>query len=351
MGEEHAVAAETGPMRYSVVELAPVAPGGTRTAALRRALAAAVEAEQLGYDRIWYAEHHHTVGYASADPVPLIAAAVGRTDRIRVGSGAVLLNHHSAFTVTERFMMLQSMAPGRVDLGIGRSSAGPVVDQALRRDRGSRPVDDFPAQVQEVLGHVHRAFPQGHRFATLDLTRAVDGVPEVWLLGSSVASARLAARLGIGYVFGAHIDPATTQAALDQYRAGFVGTPFGSGAPRAILALHLAAADDEDLAHRLTWPARALRAGGRDRPIPTVAQAAAELGSDERARPSSIRGPVIPPQVAGTAEALREQLEPLVRALGVTEVMVQDMINDVELRSRSREIVAKVLGSIDAPAS
>ncbi|GAA1838425.1 LLM class flavin-dependent oxidoreductase [Pseudonocardia ailaonensis] len=336
-------------MRYSLVELAPVAPGTSKSAALERGLAAAGEAEQLGYDRIWFAEHHHSTGYASADPVPMVAAAVARTSRIRIGSGAVLLNHHSAFAVAERFMMLQAMAPGRVDLGLGRSSAGGLIDAALRRDRDSRPVDDFSAQVQEVLGYFHRAFPAGHGLATVDLTTSVDGVPDVWILGSSVASAHLAGQLGIGYVYGAHINPAATWAALERYRESFVATPFGSGVPRPILTLHVAAADDDEQAHRLTWPARALRAGGRDRPIPTVEQATAELSGRDKALTSAVRGDVIPPQIAGTPGSLREQLEPLIRATGVAEIIVQDMLTDFALRSRSREIIAKVLGSIDAP--
>lgn len=336
-------------MRYSIVELAPVAPGGSKTAALERALAAADEAERLGYHRIWYAEHHHTVGYASQDPVALVAAAAHRTTRIRVGSGAVLLNHYSAFSVAERFVMLQAMAPGRIDLGVGRSKSGPLVDYALRRDRDSRLDDDFSVQVQEILGYYHHAFPPSHRLASVNLTSAVDGVPGVWVLGSSGATARLAGQLGIGYVFGAHINPGMTQSALEQYHASFVATPFGPGVPQAMLALNVVAADDEDLAHRLTWPARALRAGGRDRPIPTLGQATAELSQHDKAQTSSIQESVIPPQVAGTVVSLGEQLEPLIRAVGVTEVMVQDMITDFELRGRSRELVAGVLGAIDIP--
>lgn len=336
-------------MRYSLVELAPVAPGGSKTAALARALAAAHEAERLGYHRIWYAEHHHTVGYASQDPVALVAAAIQRTRRIRVGSGAVLLNHYSAFSVAERFMMLQAMSPGRVDLGVGRSTAGPLIDQALRRDRCSPPIDDFSVQVQELLGYYYQAFPAGHPFAAVNLVRAVDGVPEVWVLGSSAASAHVAGQLGIGYVFGGHINPTMTQAALEQYRSSFVATPFGPGAPQAILALNIVAADDEDLAHRLTWPARALRAGGRDRPIPTLTEATSELSHHDKAQPSSIQGTVMSPQVSGTVASLREQLEPLIRTVGATEVMVQDMVTDAELRSRSRELLAEVFESIRCP--
>lgn len=333
-------------MKYSLVELAPVAPGGTKREALGRALAAAEEAEQLGYHRFWFAEHHHVTGYAAQDPVPLIAAATQRTTRIRLGSGAVLLNHHSAFSVAERFLMLQSLAPGRIDLGLGRSTATPLIDHALRRDRNSRPADDFPDQVQEIIGYLHRAFDPAHPFAAIDLTAGIDGTPEVWVLGSSGAGAGLAAALGIGYTFGGHINPNLTSSALHQYREGFTRTPFGTGTPQAMLALNIVAADDEEQAHRLTWPARALRAGGRDRPIPTLAQADAELDASAKTRPSTVVDGVVPPQISGTPATLRAQLEPVIRKAGATEVMVQDMVTDSAARTRSRQIIAQVLQAI-----
>ena len=115
-------------MRYSLVELTPVTPGHSKSEALHRALDAAVEAEQLGYHRIWFAEHHNALGYAAQDPVSLIALAAARTERIRVGSGAVLLNHYSPYSVAERFLQLEALSPGRVDLGLGRATGGPVAD-------------------------------------------------------------------------------------------------------------------------------------------------------------------------------------------------------------------------------
>lgn len=333
-------------MRYSLVELAPVAPGGTKREALERALAAAEEAEHLGFHRCWFAEHHHVTGYAAQDPVALIAAAAQRTSRIRLGSGAVLLNHYSAFSVAERFLMLESLAPGRVDLGLGRATATPLIDHALRRDRTSRPADDFPDQVQEIIGYLHRAFHGAHPFAAIDLTAGTDGVPEVWVLGSSGASAGLAARLGIGYTFGGHINPDLAARALRHYRDGFTKTPFGTGAAQPMLALNIVAADDEASAHRLTWPARALRAGGRDRPIPTLEQARTELSAAARAQPSTIVAGAVPPQISGTPATLRAQLVPVIKESGATEVMVQDMLTDFDARSRSRQLVAEVLESI-----
>jgi luciferase family oxidoreductase group 1 len=333
-------------VRYSLVELAPVTPGGTKHDAVHRALAAAEEAEHLGYHRFWFAEHHHVTGYAAQDPAPLIAAAAQRTSRIRLGSGAVLLNHHSAFTVAERFLMLESLAPGRIDLGLGRSTATPLIDHALRRDRNSRPADDFHDQVQEIIGYLHKAFDRAHPFAAIDLTAGIDSIPEVWVLGSSGASAGLAAQLGIGYTFGGHINPDLASRALRHYQESFTQTPFGTGAAQAMLAFNIVAADDEESAHLLTWPARALRAGGRDRPVPTLEQARTELSASAKAQPSTIAGGVIPPQISGTAATLRAQLEPVIRESGATEIMVQDMLTDSAARTRSRQIVAETLQAI-----
>jgi luciferase family oxidoreductase group 1 len=336
-------------MRYSLVELAPIAPDGDRRAALEQALTAAEDAERAGYHRIWFGEHPAALSYASHDPAILITAALSRTSRIRLGSGAVLLNHYSAFSVAQRFLSLEALAPGRIDLGLGRANSRPVVDYALRPERSSTTLSDFVEQVQEVVGHLHHAFAPDHPFAAIDLTVGVDGAPAVWVLGSSGHTAEVAGRLGVGYSFGGHINPAMIEPALDRYRSSFRATPFGTGEPQVVLGLNIVAAEEDDLAHRLTWPARALRSGGRDRPIPTLAQATDELDRAEKQRPSAVCGAAIPAQIAGTPESLRQQLEPLIRTAGAAEVVVHDMLTDFELRRRSRELIAGVFAGILPP--
>lgn len=333
-------------MKYSLVELAPIAPQGDRSAAVEWALASAVEAEQAGYHRFWFGEHPGAQSYASHDPGLLIAAAAARTSRIRLGSGAVLLNHYSPFSVADRFVMLEAMAPGRIDLGLGRATAGPLIDHALKRDRGSASADDFGEQVHEIIGHLHDAFAPGHPFSEIGLAAGIAHAPDVFILGSSGNSAELAGRLGLGYAFGAHINPAMMRSAFERYRDAFRPTPFGTGEPRAILALNIVAADDAELAHQLTWPARALRAGGRDRPIPTLEQARGELSSQAKRYPSAVENSVIPPQIAGTTESLTQQLRPLVDEIDVDEIVVHDMLTDREHRRRSRELIAEALSGI-----
>ncbi|WP_236795576.1 MsnO8 family LLM class oxidoreductase [Amycolatopsis sp. GM8] len=335
-------------MRYSLLELAPIAPQDDRTMALERALAAAVDAERTGYHRVWFGEHPSALSYASHDPAIMISAAIARTSRIRLGSGAVLLNHYSPFSVAERFLMLGAMAPGRIDLGLGRSTSGPVVDLALRQDRRSAPSNDFDEQVREIVGYFHHAFDPAHPFASIDLTRGITNVPGMWLMGSSGGSAGLAGQFGIGYTFGAHINPAIMRPALQRYRESFRPTPFGTGEPQIVLGLNIVAADDEETAHELTWPARALRSLGKDRPIPTVAQARTELSASAKRQSSTIENGVIPAQISGTPKSLTQQLEPLVRETGVAEIVLHDMVTDPELRQRSRELIAETLAGISA---
>lgn len=340
-------------MRYSLAELAPVARDGTKHEALQAAVDAALEAESFGYHRIWYAEHHHTAGYASQDPATLIALAARETERIRVGSGAVLLNHYSPFSVAERFLQLEALAPGRIDLGLGRATGGPLIDAALQRDRGSQPADDFAQQVQEILAYYHDAFDPQHPFSAIDLTAGIGGVPEVWILGSSGNSAELAGQLGLGYAFAGFINPGTTLPALRAHGKNFTPTPFGAQRRESTLALNIVAADDEAAAHRLTWPARLLwrrlSASGTATFTPTLAEAEAELPREDKEQSSHVDGTTIPQQLSGTVDTLRAQLEQLVAATGVTEIMVQDMLVDPAERSRSRELIAEAISGITAP--
>lgn len=136
---------------------------------------------------------------ASSTPEVLVARAAALTDRIRVGSGVVQLNHYSPFKVAEAFAVLDAMSPGRIDLGIGRASSAPALDFALRRVRSAAPVDDYAEQVAEVLAWLYDAFPDGHPFAGHPLLPGVADRPQPWLLGSSTQSAVLAGRLGMRY--------------------------------------------------------------------------------------------------------------------------------------------------------
>ncbi|MGO1950798.1 MAG: MsnO8 family LLM class oxidoreductase [Mycobacteriaceae bacterium] len=340
-------------MKYSLVELAPVADGATKHDALQTALASAPEAEKLGYHRIWYAEHHNTAAFAAQDPATLIALAANATGSIRVGSGAVLLNHYSPFSVAERFLQLEALFPGRIDLGLGRATAGQVVDAALQRDRSSRRQDDYASQVQEILAYYYDAFAADHPFVSIEMTGAIPTRPEVWVLGSSGSSAGFAGQLGLGYVFAGFINPRTALPALDAHKEKFDVTPYGPDRREAILALNMVGADTEEEAKRLTWPARMMfqrLKSGMDPHVPTLAEAESQLPLTGKMLSSTFDGTTIPEQLAGTAESLRQQLQDIVDRTGATEIMVQDMLVDHDERSRSREIIAEAVAGVNATA-
>ena len=178
-------------MKLSVVDQAPVPAGFTPGDALRNSLDLARYTESLGYERFWVAEHHSTASLASPAPEILLSRVGAETSRIRIGSGATLLPHYAPLKVVEQYMMLESMYPGRVDLGIGRAPGGSRLDSfALARYRSmEREVDDFPNQLAELLAFLHKGFPDEHPFSRLDVSPVPGTVPEVWLLGSSGWSA------------------------------------------------------------------------------------------------------------------------------------------------------------------
>lgn len=332
-------------MNLSIVDLATIKPGETATDALAQSLDTACLAEALGFHRIWFAEHHMAPAQASHHPELLIAAAGMRTKHIRLGSGAVLMNHYSPFKVAEMFKQLDAMYPGRIDLGMGRATAGPAIDLALRRDRKSQPVDDHSMQVSEVLAWLHNAFPADHPFANKPLIPTVATIPESWLLGSSPSGAHLAAQLGIGYTFAGFINPQAAASALRTYRDNFVTTPFGFGAPRAMLGVNVTVGETAEHAQRLVLSAKGFyqRLGrlGAAAFVPTIEEAERELGDTERTEPTCITGTRWPRFIAGSPEEVKAMLDEMIEQSGADEVIVQNLIADPQDRNRSHELIAK----------
>src|SRR5881392_1872018 len=190
-------------MRLSVLDQSPISEGSSGPEALRNTIELAQVADRLGYTRYWLAEHHGGAMLAGPSPEVLIGPIASATERIRVGSGGVMLPHYSPFKVAETFSLLAGLFPGRIDLGIGRAAGtDPMTTHALQRDR-SRPMpDDFPEQLSELLAYYEDRIPASNPLARL--AKVLPGrpeLPEVWLLGSSPQSALWAADLGIGYAF------------------------------------------------------------------------------------------------------------------------------------------------------
>ncbi|HLT31969.1 MAG TPA: MsnO8 family LLM class oxidoreductase [Myxococcaceae bacterium] len=343
----------TGPqnIRLSIIDLGTVAPGGTEQEALAESLAAAEHAEQLGFHRVWFAEHHLSRSGASHHPELLIAAAAMRTRRIRIGSGAVLMNHYSPFKVAELFAQLEAMAPGRVDLGMGRATSGPIIDAALQQNRDVANRADHGERVLETLAWLYEAFPDGHPFAGKPLIPSLAKPPQTWLLGSSPQGSGLAAGLGIGYTFAGFINPRAASAALRHYRERFEPRGFGLTAPNAILAVNVTVGETREHGEHLVNSARGFYAQlsrmrlGDDVPmVPSAEEGGRMLNPDQAQEPTRIVDGQWPRFVAGGPEDVRQTLLQMLEESGADELMIQNLIAAPADRRRSHELLAEMFG-------
>lgn len=333
-------------MRLSIVDVSPVPPGGNRYDAFQNSIELARHAEGLGYARYWVAEHHGASSVGGRAPEVLIAALAQRTSRIRLGSGAVLLNHYSPFKVAELFATLNDLSPGRIDLGAGRATTGPVTDYALQQDRSKPYRANSDEQIAELVAWLENSFPPEHPFAQAPIDMVEPG-PELHLLGSSPWSATAAARLGLRYVFAGFINQQGTPEILRHYHDNFMPArgPARVEEPEVILSVHAVCAETEDEARRQLAPVhvmyRNLSVGNVRAPLLDPDSAVRQLGGLpplERYR----KGSGVPPRfIGGTAEQVLEQLGELAADLAVDEIMIQDIITDHEARMRSYELLAE----------
>ncbi|MGE0794606.1 MAG: LLM class flavin-dependent oxidoreductase [Acidimicrobiia bacterium] len=325
----------------SVLDLAPVVAGSTPARALRHALELAAAAERLGYHRYWVAEHHNMAGVASSSPAVLLASVAGVTSRIRIGSGGVMLPNHAPLVVAEQFGMLEALNPGRVDLGIGRApGTDPVTAAALRRHADGLSVEAFPAQLGELLSFFDGRFPPGHPYAAITAVPALGYRPEVWLLGSSDFSARLAGHLGLPFSFAHHFSAANTDAALAAYRASFQPSE-ALDAPRVLLGVNVVCADTTREAEFLAGSGRLsmvrLRTG-RPGPLPTPEEAAEHRFTPAEA--DLVRG-WRTSHVVGDVATVRAGLSSLVARTGADELIVTTSVHDHEARLHSFELLQR----------
>lgn len=321
-------------IRYSVLDLAPIVVGGDATRAFRNSRDLARHAEAWGYHRYWLAEHHNMTGIASSATAVLIGYVAEATSTLRVGAGGVMLPNHAPLVVAEQFGTLAAMYPGRIDLGIGRApGTDPLTARALRRHLGG--VESFPDDLIELLGYLGDPDPG-------QLVRAVPGagshVP-VWLLGSSLYSARLAAQLGLPFSFASHFAPDYLQAALEVYREEFQPSPF-LDRPRTMAAMNAFAADTDEEAQRLFTSVQqqflALRRGDPGPLRPPVDRI--DCTPEEAA---ALHRTLLYSAV-GSPGRVRDAIRAFVEATGVDEVIFTGQIYDHAARLRSFEIVAEV---------
>ena len=333
--------------RLSVLDQSPVPEGSVGADALRNTLDLARLCDRLGYHRYWLAEHHGGPSLAGPSPEVLIGPVASATERIRVGSGGVMLPHYSPFKVAESFSVLAGLFPGRIDLGIGRAAGtDPMTTFALQRDRRQAGPDDFHEQLAELLAHYDGGFPPDHPFARLG--RVLPGAPEqpeVWLLGSSPQSAIWAAQLGLPYAFADFINPGGEEISA-LYRERFEPSP-RLAQPRVAVAAWAICAEDGDEAERLASSSRmsfAMLRRGRLIKIPPPETALRFLEAEGKGGPAR-RG------VIGSPETVRAGLEVLVDSYGAEEAIVVTITYDHDARRRSYELIAGAFGISGAGAS
>lgn len=329
------------PVPFSVLDLAPVPQGKTPANAFQCSLGLAQSAEKWGYQRYWLAEHHNMTGIASAATSVLIGFIAAGTKTIRLGSGGVMLPNHSPLVIAEQFGTLATLFPGRIDLGLGRA---PGTDQrtmiALRRHMSGE-IDNFPQDVQELQ----------HYFGDVKPDQAVQAVPgqglhvPIWLLGSSLYSAQLAAALGLPFAFASHFAPDMLYQALAIYRSNFKPSA-QLEKPHAMVCINAIAADTDEEARRMFTSNQQqfinLRRGNPGKlPAPvdnieSLWSAQERFGVDQALRLS----------VVGNKESIRQGLQAILRETDADELMINGQIFDHTARLRSFEIVSQLQGEV-----
>ncbi len=321
---------------FSILDLSPIAEGSNAAQSFRNTLDLAQHGERWGYNRYWLAEHHGMPGIASAATAVLIGYVAAGTSKIRVGAGGVMLPNHSPLVIAEQFGTLESLFPGRIDLGLGRApGSDQITARALRRNLAAD-ADEFPQDVLELMDYFSPAPKQ--------VVRAVPGmglnVP-IWILGSSLFGAQLAAALGRPYAFASHFAPAQMMQAIALYRATFQPSEQHQK-PYVMLGFNVFAADTDDAAqfHATSMQQAFVNLrSGRPSPLPPpMGDYLSRIGPQERA----LLDQVLSCSAIGSPETVARELAEFVARTGADELMITSQIFDHAARLRSYEITADV---------
>jgi luciferase family oxidoreductase group 1 len=323
------------PVPLSVLDLVPIGSGTTAARAIRESVALARAAERLGYVRYWFAEHHGMPGIASSAPEILIEHIASATSTIRVGSGGIMLPNHAPLRIAEAFHTLETIHPGRIDLGLGRApGTDPVTSRALR------PFDaeQFPEQIHELIGLSAGTLPADHPFRSVQVIPGGVALPPIWILGSSGAGARFAGSLGLGYAFARHFSPAPPEPAIRAYLESF--RPSASfPAPHVVLGVSAICAERDEEAEALASSVDLLWVRyqrGEFRTLPSPEEAAAHPWTPmERTVAQAGRAR----HFIGRPDRVAAQIRDIAQPTAATEIMVTSMVHDPSARRRSYELL------------
>ncbi|SEF94389.1 luciferase family oxidoreductase, group 1 [Bosea lathyri] len=331
--------------RLSLLDKSPILDGESASSALSRTVALAQKAERWGFHRFWLAEHHGMIGLASSAPEILVSYILANTSRIRVGSGGVLLQHYSPYKVAESFNLLAALAPGRVDLGIGKAPGGlPLSTKALQWHHGPDNKTELAEQLRQLNGFLDRRIDADHPLSGALAAPIPPTPPERFLLGASPDSARLAAEHGWSFVFAGQLngDPEAIERSFDAYAGA-------GGKGELLLALAVLAAETQDEAERLVSGVKIVRLhlssgqsvnlGSEEQAIEFARQSGADSYRTEIRRPSIL---------AGTAAHIRRELDALHRRFGVREFILDTPVAAKSERLASIALLADEILAVDA---
>ena len=334
-------------MKLGVLDQSPIARGEDARAAVDNTIRLAQHCEAFGYHRYWIAEHHASNTLASSTPEILITRVARETDRIRIGSGGVMLSHYSPFKVAENFRMLELMYPGRIDLGVGRAPGSDGLTAAALAYGNPLGLEYYPAKVKDLVAFVSgkKAFTEA--FERLQATPNATTTPDIWMLGSSLDSAVYAGRFGLAFSFAHFIAPEPTVAVMQRYRDEFrdeyLTTPYSS-----IGVFAIATEDPEraDLFRRMREIQRIRRNQGLRGPPPTLEEAASYPFSEEdmehlRTRRSR--------QIIGSPTEVKAEIDTLVDETQADEVIVLTITPSFDDRVKSYELIARAYGESATP--
>lgn len=322
----------------SLLDLSPISAGSNASVSLRNSLDLAQHAERWGFNRYWLAEHHGMAGIASAATAVLIAHIGAGTSTLRLGAGGIMLPNHSPLVIAEQFGTLEALHPGRIDLGVGRApGTDPATSRALRRNSDAQS-EHFPQDVAELMGYFKADTPSQE-------VRAIPGAGQnvpVWILGSSLFGAQLAAHLGLPYAFASHFAPGQLMDAIKVYREQFKPSA-ALAEPYVMLGISLFAADNEAEAELLasSWQQVFVNlfSGTPGQLPPPVANYMSQLPAMQQA----MLHDVLACTMVGTANKIHQQVNEFIAQTGADELMITSQIYDHQARLHSYEIVAKTL--------
>jgi luciferase family oxidoreductase group 1 len=324
-------------MKLSILDQAPVSSGRTVEEALTATLELAQSADRLGYTRYWVAEHHDLSGLASPAPDLLLSLIGSRTERIRIGAGAVLLPHYKPFNIAERYNMLATLYPGRIDLGIGRAPGGSAEVTMALSDNFLENVRKMPDKLDDLLAFLGGSFPDGHLFSKINARPVPVESPVPWLLGTSGKSGKLAVEKGMNYAFGHFMS--------GENGPGIVRDYYQNGGSCSLIAVTAICAETTEEAEELAlsdliWKLQQEKGKGKSG-VPTIKESKAyELSDEEKSKLEKMKNNMI----IGNPQEVKKRLKKLQSQYGVDEFMIVTITHSYEARKKSYELIAKEFG-------